>query len=98
MKHLSLFGFLVALVFNGCAPKEVVIKTEYVHQSIPKPINKPNPREYNVMEVEFNDSTFYCLDPLNAKIQAVNWLMYKDWAEGNEVILKKLYEEYNTSK
>jgi hypothetical protein len=81
------------LGFSGCAPKEtVVVKTEYIKQNIPKPIKKPLGAQYQVKEIDFNGVSFYCLDSQNAKILAVNWLLYKEWAENNELILNKLYE------
>jgi len=96
LKYLMI-SILLASSFTGCDPKpdpKVVIEYRYVHPEV-KPLAKPKWVPYKMNMINFNGDDYYFMSKQDGNIMLTNWLIYKDWAEGNFKILRTL--ENNTS-
>lgn len=93
MKAMSFIALLVLLVSNqGCADKcKPIVETHYIKQAIPEPQAKPKGSDFQLLQIEFNGKTYYAVEEEQGKLLSLNWLMYKEWAEGNYEVLNKLH-------
>lgn len=81
MRYLILF---ICLFFVGCSQKE------YIKQNIPKPVEYPQTKDYQVEMHLINNEYQFCLTQENAKIMITNFYKIKNFGISNYEILKHL--------
>ena len=88
--YIALLAILLSS-FTGCAPVEPCVpltKYVYIEHNVSDAIEKPTPREFELIVLNINDQYFYAMTEDNAKIFSTNWIEYKHWAETNYKLLK----------
>lgn len=67
-------------------------QTQYVYVSpdIPKTDEPPAFVDYNISSATINNKYYYIIDEQNTKIMLENWIKFREWANKNYEVLKKI--------
>jgi len=81
----------LSIILTGCAEKQPVqIKTVYVEKKCPVPKEKPKFQDYEMVILSINGVEWYAMQKSEAIKMSLNWISYKEWAEANYLLLKKV--------